>query len=334
MRHRHHIVKTAFVLLAALVGGLFNELCEAASTNTVDQTLTDTNLAAKVATDYEKYKKGQIDKGTMAKSLWNAWNQTSQDMYGKVTDQNGQPVAGVDVTGIARQINGYNEKFTSYKTHTDTNGLFQFTGLHGYRLDAQVGKAGYEMDYRRGIFKPSDQSSPTNRVIYTMWKLRGPDPMKHVKFIKDASCEGSMSRFELLSSTQNGTGDLMVTLTRNPLNLRPEEQGKPFNWTATFGITNGGLIEIPSSTIYPYEAPTEGYQHIIAWNYPTNVTGWDWHIQRSYYFKSQNGQVYGRIKIEIWAGGKTPDMGLGMDIYANPGGSRNLEFDSSKQIMR
>jgi hypothetical protein len=39
MRHRS-IIKTAFALLAALVGGLFNEHCEAASTNTVDHKAT------------------------------------------------------------------------------------------------------------------------------------------------------------------------------------------------------------------------------------------------------------------------------------------------------
>ena len=46
MTHRNCIIKTAFVLLAALVGSLFNEHCGAASTNAMDKTPTDTNLAA------------------------------------------------------------------------------------------------------------------------------------------------------------------------------------------------------------------------------------------------------------------------------------------------
>ena len=324
MRHRHHIVKTAFVLLAALVGGLFNELCEAASTNTVDQTLTDTNLAAKVATDYEKYKKGQIDKGTMAKSLWDAENQTTQNLYGKVVDQNGQPVAGVDVTGIVIRID---EKNIRYKTQTDTSGLFQFTGLHGSDMGADVVKEGYEMDYQRGTIEPSGQSSPANRVIYTMWKLRGPEPMKHMKLHAYIPCDGTITRFDLLTGKKNPDGDLLVSLTRSPINIK---RGKPFDWTLTLQMTNGGVQVI--TNIYSNEAPENGYQTNFTFKYDSSSSNWTSEIEPALYFTSRTGQVYGRMALNVMTDFQPPPTLFDADIYANPNGSRNLEFDPQKQI--
>lgn len=104
MTHRNDIAKTGAVLLAALVSGLLGGCAGRASTNAVEQMLTDTNLAAAVAADYEKYKQGQIDKGQMMQSIWDANNHSRQDLYGKVIDQDGHPVAGVDVTGIIIMI--------------------------------------------------------------------------------------------------------------------------------------------------------------------------------------------------------------------------------------
>ncbi len=60
------------------------------------------------------------------------------------------------------------------------------------------------------------------------------------------------------------------------------------------------------------------------------MVGWRSNIKRDYYFKCQNGQSYGRMSIEIWAGGLTPEMAFSLESFANPGGSRNLEFDPSK----
>ena len=319
-----------FILLTLFFFGWPAERCGAAPTNASDQTLTDTNLSAKVAADYEKYKKGEIDKGTMAKSLWDAENQTTQNLYGKVVDQNGQPVAGVDVTGIVIRID---EKNIRYKTQTDTSGLFQFTGLHGSDMGADVVKEGYEMDYQRGIFKPSDQSSPTNRVIYTMWKRHGAEPMMHGRIDSQIPRDGTATWFDLLTGKQDVNSDMVVKLTRDPMNIDMQNLRKPFNWSVTLAISNGGLLEY-TNQLYPYEAPSKGYEQEITISYPTNTVGWQSWAKRDYYFNNKNGMIYGRMTINVRAGGQTPTAPFRAELYANPAGSRNLEFDSSKQIMR
>ena len=306
----------------------FSLIFVAVGLGVVSTTQSQTNLAIGVAADYEKYKKGQIDKGTMAKSLWDAGNQTRQDLYGKVVDQDGHPVAGVDVTGIIIMIGGTN---TRYKTRTDAEGLFQFTGLHGSDIGADVAKEGYEMDYQRAIFKSSDQSTPTNRVIYTMWKLRGAEPMMYVEFESYIPRDGNTNTFDLLSERQNGSGDLMVQLIRDPLEIAPNNLRKPFNWSIMLAITNGGLMEY-TNQLYPYEAPGKGYQKTITLNYTTNMVGWQSWAKRDFYFNAKDGQDYGRMTIEVHAGAQTPKAYFAAKIYINPAGSRNLEFDPSKEI--
>ena len=297
---------------------------------------SQTNLGAGVAADYEKYKQGQIDKGTMAKSIWDAGNQTRQDLYGKVVDQDGHPVAGVDVTGVIIMIGGTN---TRYKTRTDAEGLFQFTGLHGSDIGADVAKEGYEMDYQRAIFKSSDQSTPTNRVIYTMWKLRGPEPMKHVQIQSPVLNGNEGKQFDLLESKMEtlwnvdeiraalkyATGDLTVTVNCDPL---ATNRNQPFSWSCSLAITNGGLCE--TTEIYPYQAPADGYKPVVKMDFPTNMVDWKSDCRRTYYFTSNHGRVYGRMAFHLSAGSKFALFQA--DIYANPAGSRNLEFDPNKQI--
>jgi hypothetical protein len=179
-----------------------------------------------------------------------------------------------------------------------------------------------------------------NPLILTMWKLHGPEPMKHVQIMSFVLNDGSVKRFDLLTSRvetvlyddqiktamHSETGELMVKLTRDPLNT---DRRKPFNWSVTFAITNGGLEDV--TNIYSNEAPLQGYQPAVTLNFPTNMVGWRPDFGRAYYFKSQGGQVYGRIAIHV-STGRGRISSFDAEIYANPGGSRNLEYDSKKDI--
>jgi hypothetical protein len=263
-----------------------------------------------------------------------AENRRYVGIYGKVIDQDGNPITDVDVTGSVSRMQGWYEddKWESHTTQTDTNGLFQFIGLTGAGWNVSVKKYGYEIDYQKGWSGPKggedgSQTSPDNRVILTMYKRHGAEPMVHDQMHAYIPCDGSVTRFDLLTGKQNTNGDLTVSLTRNPLNIN---RSKPFDWSVTFAVTNGGLQEI--TNIYPNEAPAVGYQSTVTVNFPTNMVGWQSEFQNSYYFKSKNGQVYGRIIFDIYGNFQPPPTDFEAEIYANPNGSRNLEFDSSKEI--
>ncbi len=281
---------------------------------------------------YNAYHHGLIGKGEAMILDAMRQNRQVQNLYGRVIDQNGQPVAGAVVEGCLEMLDGLTVGKVERPTkQTDADGLFQFIGLKGANLSASVSKPGYEIDYRVGRIAPvGGQSSSNDRVTFVMCKLHGAEPMTHSLIDSDVSCDGSVKRFNLLTGMQNNTGDLMVTLNRSPLTLNQDNRHKPFEWSVTFAITNGGLQEI--TNIYPNDAPADGYQPAITLNFPTNIPGWQYRFRRSYYFKSQGDHVYGRMTVEIDASRPQPPTYFSEEIFANPSGSRNLEFDPQKQI--
>ena len=293
------------------------------------------------------YDRGIIGRGeAMAlQSLLKNWQ--SQNLYGRVIDQTGQPVAGVEVTGEVEIMNGFIVgKIEKYETQTDTNGLFQFVGLKGASLSASISKRGFEIDYRLGRVAPvGGQSSRNDRMIFIMCKLHGGEPMIHAdtkglpywySFLKPNE---DVARINLMTcrdanypsekqSTSEHHYDLEVALHLDGPIKTNANRVLFCTWSANIGITNGGLVEIPANTIYPYEAPTEGYQPSLTLNFPTNMVGWSDQFKKNFYFKSENGKTYGRMNVEMDNRGK-----LTLEIYANPGASRNLEFDPAKQII-
>jgi len=76
------------------------------------------------------------------------------------------------------------------------------------------------MDYRKGLFVPSGRSTPTNRVVYTMWKLRGAEPMKHGEIESRVPYDGTSATFDLEGNQKSTNGNLKITLLRSPQKIR------------------------------------------------------------------------------------------------------------------
>jgi hypothetical protein len=267
-----------------------------------------------------------------------AENRRSIGIFGKVVDQNEKPMAGVDVTGSVARIQGWygEKKWEGKPTKTDANGLFEFIGLTGADWSVSVKRDGYIIDYSKGCSGPrggaqSSQSTPTNRIVLKMWKQRGAEPMKHVKLHTYVACDGTPVRFDLLTGKKDTNGDLTVSITREPLSIL---RSQPFTWTLTLAVTNGGLVEISANTIYPYEAPVNGYQTLLNYHYAASAIHWTPEITPAFYFTSRNGQIYGRMNLDVIADFQPPPTLFNAEIYANPNSSRNLEFDPQKQITR
>lgn len=254
----------------------------------------------------------------------------SMDTYGKVVDQDGQRV--VDAKVQANVETSFGDS-TDYHTKTDAQGLFHFLGLHGQGLGIEIQKEGYYFDYmlpsaqRPGNYLPD----PSNPMVLTMWKLKGAEPMKHDDVESTIPRDGTAKNFNLLTGRKDVSGGLAAQMLRDPLEIAPKDLRKPFNWSVTLSITNGGLLEYTNQP-YPYEAPSEGYQKSVTLSFPTNMVGWQSWAKRNYYFK--DGPVYGRMTIEVHAGAPTPEAFFEINVFANPNNSRNLEFDGNKQIMR
>ncbi len=267
-------------------------------------------------------------KAAIIQSIMDSRNAKSLDFYGKIVDQNNQAVSDVKVTArVGLYISITHSGGKHYETRSDSGGKFSFVGIHGAGAGFTLEKEGYIYDQiQASSSRPDDYApDPNNPVIFHMWRQKGAEPMSHAEVHASVPCDGTSASFNLL--TGRPTGPLTVTLTRNPVNI---DRSKPFNWTLTIGVTNGGIVA--NNDIYPNEAPTDGYQQSITIEMPTNVKDWTPTVSGSYYIKS--GQAYGRMTIGGMANFQPPPTAFDADIYLNPSGSRNLEFDPAKQINR
>ena len=265
------------------------------------------------------------------KAIWAGENSKSQDFYGKIIDQYGKPVEGATAIGTLMQIQGI-DTGTKKETHTtksDENGGFQFTGLHGWQLGVVVKKEGYEMGQGAGFYQAPNQkdiSNPSERAIFTMWKLKGPEPMIHTTIDASLACNGTPRNFDVVNARRDA-GNLLATYSRNPLNIA---KSPTFDYNLTLGIKGGGLIEI--NDLYPNEAPSDGYQQISV-DMRANDPKWTSSMDKSFYFF--DGKNYGRLAVHLQANYPPPSTHFTIEAYVNPSGSRNLECDreNSKAIV-
>jgi hypothetical protein len=270
------------------------------------------------------------EKGQMGLAIMQLANAQRIDFYGQIFDQNGQSVSGVKVEGSTLLVLGAeNSGGNYYQAVSDSEGRFSFIDAHGNGMGFKFDKSGYEYNYRQPPGWTTDyKPDPLNPQKFNMWKLQGAEPMVHANVHAYVPCDGTATSYDVLTGHKVADGDLVITLTRNPVQI---VRGKPFDWTATVQLKDGGLIPITGP--YPNEAPADGYQATLTIQRPANAKNWDAAFEGSYYFKTENGKIYGRMTVSIQADFQPPPTSFDVEIYANPAGSRNLEFDPMKKAQ-
>ncbi len=282
----------------------------------------DTNSLTNAQSISEAYHQGLISKDEAIIKTMLEKNKESQDFYGKVIDQYRQPIVGVKVTGnlIFNTETFGGIKAENYVTQTDAEGLFQFTGLHGADFNVLVKKDGYKMgEHREGYQAPiGGKSSPSNRAILTMRKLRGPEPLNYSAIEARIPHDGTPAVFDIATGRQSPNGNFRVTLYQYPLEV--DKGWEKFDWSVTIEIPNGGLVE--ENDVYPYWAPIDGYQPSYEFNESTNSVQWLGGLQKKFYIKTAQGQ-YGLMQLKVFPG-RSP-TGFQAYFTINPSGSQNLE---------
>jgi hypothetical protein len=284
-----------------------------------------TNLAGA----FRAYEQGLIDKDQVRREMVKEKSKQSLDFFGKVIDQYGQSVFGAKVKGDVELDpgTGYGKSETHY-AETDAEGQFSFVGLHGLGLGIWPQKEGYSYDLRLPSKRPNDyQPDPNNPVVFTMWRLRGAEPMIHIELDSRVPYDGTPAAFNLATGKKNEDRELRITLLRNPLQIQRGHD--KYDWTAKIEMLNGGLLV--ENDLYPNWAPDNGYQPFFETSMSTNDVSWSHKLTQYFYFKNAQGQ-YGRLFIGLSTDSMRPDTGISIQAWINPSGSQNLEFDPAKQI--
>jgi hypothetical protein len=305
----------------------------ASSTKPIAETTTNApapKSEATPATAPAAQKSVVADKKTVMQEIWSETNSETQDFYGLIVDQAGQPVPGATATGTLMRIQGFDvgEKREILRTVSDSNGDFQFTGIKGWKLGVTVQKDGYEMGFGHGTYRgpaAGNGTDPAHRGTFTMWKRKGAEALAHSRIQVMVPCDGRATSYSLLTGRAVDSGeDLTVTFVRNPVEI---DRGRHFDWRLVLAMAEGGIQEIHD--IYPNEAPAEGYEPSITISMAADAPHWTSRFVHSYYFKARNSKIFGRIAITLVADFEPPPTSFEAEIFANSNGSRNLEYDPS-----
>ena len=279
-------------------------------------------------------------------------NHNEIEFYGRAVDQFGEPVPAADVDGVVIVNTGTQGGEMRRKATTDTQGYFQFGGFKGQDLGITISKDGY--DYRRHnssfsyTYFEADHKrhipDPKNPVVFMLWKKQGAEPLVHYKkTFWDIPANGTPVKIDLATGKLGaGNADLMITLERTPLKMRNGERGYP--WTVSIDVVGGGLIEAGERDYYNV-APEVGYEPRFKYAQETQSVRdaqeervkWTWKdsISENFFIKSRDGERYARVTLSIYPGGRSSNDtvgSVGITVWLNPNGSRNLEFDPAKVI--
>ena len=274
------------------------------------------------------YRGGEMDKGLAMAEMMLLADNTAQDFFGKVVDQHGQPVVDATVTATATREAGRDGPVTA---QTDSRGLFQILGLRGRSVSISVEKRGFTIQgHGVGLRNANGpETSATNRAIFTMWKLKGPEPMihdrKNYQFKSDSRPYTVDLHTKKMSEGTNEPGDITIQFQR-PTAIK---RGEHFEWSFALTAIGGGVIEVTNDD-YLNEAPAKGFGPAFALKMSPSDPAWRAYADKTFYLKSRKGQAYGHIQLKIYPESRGGSS-LEIESYVNPSGSRNLEFDPAKQ---
>lgn len=254
--------------------------------------------------------------------------QATIEFYGKVVDENTNPVADATASFHWMEVPTADGN-RSTNTMSDFGGLFSLHDALGLTLAVSVGKAGYYSSRRdndsfsygsvaAGHFSPD----PQNPVIFRLRKKsqgvelltsqNGIRPNVWARVLKD----GTPVHFDFFQKQTNASGQL--TISQN----KPPWQGAT-KWSFSLSIPDGGLIE--NQDEFQFEAPETGYQPRIEYNLAKNEPDWMTHVTKQFYIVFGQPPKYGWLRFESDISQETVFV-----TYAiNPTGSRNLEPQSN-----
>jgi hypothetical protein len=265
--------------------------------------------------------------------------------FGKVIDQDGDPIPGAKVTLKIRYMKtvgsvGIGDTFAEPSLTTGTDGQFALTDAKGSLLVLKaLTKEGYEPSPKafNGTYwywrdKNPYRPDPSHPEIFRMWKKMGAEPLVRKGFGKPLLADGTPAEFDLLDGRVVAQGgDLRVKLERVPQKV--EWGQRNYEWTITVEAIDGGIVESREEQMY--RAPADGYQPKLLIHMAANDANWSDTKDVAAYIKIRGGKLYGRVEMKFMVGSdREAGTPFNMTSFINPSGSQNLEYDPRQPAVQ
>jgi hypothetical protein len=247
-------------------------------------------------------------------------------VYGRVIDESGNPLPGATVEiGINDRPFQTGSKYTET---TNADGRFSLTGVRGLAFSVKATKKGYhsyeESRAHRNVVTPSNQDAaqPTedSPLVLTLCRQGAAEPLTVVSSRQiDVPRNGQPIAIDLTTG-QVGRGNLQVE------SWVGDSDQRGYEWRYRLSVPGGGIVE--RSDRFAFEAPENGYEDSVEAGMEANAEKWSPRLDRDYFVKLPDG-TFARFTIRFYPGKRNFVV---VESYLNPKpGSRNLEYDSSKQ---
>ena len=261
------------------------------------------------------------------------------EFYGRVLDQDGNPVAGARLSlNLSHRVFEGTKPVVDERIElvSDFDGRFKLEKPSGHSLRIlDLTRDGYLWTYPPGIGsfdfsgyrskRAPEYRSPAKAFAFHLWKKGEPEPtvgVAKVLRVEETDIEFSLN---LLSAERGGeriaTSDLRIRLRY----VAPDDPARKHERELTLEAPTGGLIETQDT--YIFEAPASGYasqiQYVVK---PTDLTFGGW--KRKYYLRSRDGRLFAGFEMAF----TLFPHAIELNGSVNPNGSRHLEPDPAKQI--
>lgn len=244
--------------------------------------------------------------------------------YGKVVDENMQPIAAAQVTFQWTNLSAKGTQ--SQQAQSDPQGLFSIDNVTGKRLVVRVSKTGYYASDSRNRFS-FEYANPFEEIFHkpdpntpVLFYLRKQKPAADVtsKSVEVLlSGDGSPLKLDLLSGRISDSGQVQVQAWK-PWPPRPMEPA--YEWKVVLAIPGGGFVETRED--FAFAAPETGYEgpYVIDMS-PALGSSWKVSAERSLYFVFGEPKKYGHMSLRTDGGSRY----IFLDYVINQSGGRDLE---------
>jgi hypothetical protein len=247
--------------------------------------------------------------------------------YGKVIDEKDQPVVGAEVKYGSNSIDPTLTKEVTYegKVYSDNTGMFKIDDIKGVAVGFEITHPDYYASVKNrtlaGYAMGRDPNVPDTAEkawVFRMYKKKEPIALISGSNGIKVPVNGTLGTIRL-----GAQGQMQVEAWASPPS---QYTGKPFDWRVRLSIPGGGIIE--SNEEFNFEAPQNGYQSSIEINMPSGKDGWTESVRKTYILNL--GGTYARMNTYVNSG---KQIFVSVNYLINPTpGSRNLEYDPTKQI--
>jgi hypothetical protein len=254
---------------------------------------------------------------------------TPIEFYGKVIDENSNPVPGASVHFVWTDLS---DKGNSEKdTMSDGNGFFSLSNTNGKNLIVRATKEGYYSYQPFGVafnYAGENQNfvpDAANPVVFRLKKMGTAEPLAVFEKTFQLSVSGKPLEISLKTGlpAAPGEGDLVAEFFKqSPQNSADHV----YDWTLKITTPNGGLALFTNEL--DFFAPVSGYTPSDLIEMKTSLGNqWQSQIKRRYFVQLSGGK-YARISLDFMS----HNGSLQIQGFNNPSGSRNLEFNPQLTI--